>query len=543
MPPSIPIKKKFSGFDVLLAFIFVLFTLLTRYLTMYMVDIGGDEINYWVCAKKIYYNLPYQIWDHQTSRFGIIFPVFLVMKILGTYPVNYYIAPIFMSLLDTAFIYIIGKKLHCRESAFLACVLFILFPQMIYDGAQLLPDGFSATYILISAFFLIKYDESENYSAIHLFLASFFWFFAYQTKVTSLFFIPGYYLTIYVFKKRFRDIFIFSLYLLILLFVEFYFYKLIVDLPLGRLSILIPEGPVGPGRFQTEGFWGLFDRYIHLRLYWQVPFYFYIVASFFLLLRYRKQRFIMFVYLSGSFYLGMLFAVKSINPIIPATVFNMRYLTAGAPLMFLVISIFCFELFKSFKKATLTNKKLSLNSYFPQQKYIYPGLIILLSIGVFLQFRDRLASHPVIRLSQYYTLCQEAYDQGIPIVSRPLVAIEKGYRGRGKPGGGAMYACKYLFLLGHIHKPDGSLFWPVYFRLQDRDGQPYYVIHKSLPTGNLTDLQELPGNDCVEPACNHFSLSDFSHVVAGSYHHEVIWVHRPIIFEFHKIHAPKFFGG
>jgi hypothetical protein len=107
-----------------------------RFITYRMFIAGGDSINYWFAAKTLYYGLPYIELDHQTTRFGVILPVYLFAKIFGLHPFNSTFLPVIMSIIQTGLIYKIGIKIHSRAAGFTAAVLFMLFPRVLASGGR-----------------------------------------------------------------------------------------------------------------------------------------------------------------------------------------------------------------------------------------------------------------------------------------------------------------------------------------------------------------------------------------------------------------------
>ncbi len=113
-----------------------------KVITLRMFDTGGDAINYWFAAKQLYYSLPYGELTHQTTRFGIVLPVYLSQLLFGIHPLVTAFLPNFLLLLQVIFIYKIGVKAHGVNAGFFSAILFMLFPSVIRWSGQILPPAF-----------------------------------------------------------------------------------------------------------------------------------------------------------------------------------------------------------------------------------------------------------------------------------------------------------------------------------------------------------------------------------------------------------------
>jgi len=421
-------------------FLIMFFSVFFRLLTVVNIETGGDAAGVWFYAKKIYYGLPYvnSHWSHHAARFGMIFPVYLVQLIFGTNPVVYYITPLLFFFLQVFFLFKVGVRSHSIGVAFLGCLLLIFFPQMFRHAVQIKPEGFCATYLIISVYFLFLYHDAEKRPLLHLLLSSAFLFLAYLTKVTSIFFLPGILIAVWLLRKRFGHAVLYAAVLFFLFIIETGLYYAFAGFPLGRLSIIMGTHLQSKNLQTLLSFWDLFDRYGEMILYWKIYFAAYLLAAGFLIGFLKKKmnlKILSVLLVSLSFFLFITFAVKSIDPLVPAMSNNHRHLVLAAPLMMMIISCALVELFTLGKQKSAFIRWLGdmpiLRSLQPVARYTV--LTLLLSLFCFAAAmvvfprvpkyaRDNFfLDHPFRQNDVYYRLLNGAYAGGIPIVQRKVV--------------------------------------------------------------------------------------------------------------------------
>lgn len=419
---------------VLLVLLF--FAIAIRFITYRMFLAGGDSINYWFAAKTLYYGLPYARLDHQTTRFGVIIPIFLFAKIFGLHPFNSTFLPVLMSIIQAGLIYKIGVKVHSRSVGFTAAVLFMLFPRVLASGGQILPSTISITYLLLSFALIITLDENDRWKYIKLVVSSLIFFCAYESKIINLYFLPGFFYTIYRVTGKFKDIVIYGGILFGLYLTETLLYYMVTGNPLGRIGI-IRGTHLTQKKLVPVHFLHLFKRYTELPLYSRVQFYYYILSSI-LISRFIKHRFITsLVITAGIFFILMLFSVKSINPIIPAMPYNEVYLGFGIPFMMLIISIFTIELIKflisKYSGSTPHPKaEKGIKGYVIFTVALISLIVILRSSGAlpknvsdkFVNDIFYLKEHKISLFFRYYNELNKAYNSGIPILSGYKYRVE-----------------------------------------------------------------------------------------------------------------------
>lgn len=466
-------------------FLLILFTLFFRLLTVANIETGGDAAGVWFYAKKLYYGLPYHTGSHHAARFGMIIPVYLIQSIFGTHPVVYYITPLLFFLLQVLFLYEVGLRAHSIKVAFLGSLLLIFFPQMFRHAVQIKPGGFCAVYILISVYFLFKYND-DDHPAVYIILSSISFFLAYITKVTSLFFLPGIALSLWLLKKEFKYVVIFGFSLLVLFLCETAFYHLFTDFSFGRMSIIMGSH-LSSGNLQPlSSFWDLFDRYTDMILYWKIYFSAYLLSSLFLVVGAKKRgmnaKMQSLLIIPLSYFLLMTFAVKSVNPVIPAMSFNHRHLVLAAPLMMLIISNFLIDAF-GYIRGLFRGVRLPSLVRDPKPVPLYAaitGILALLSvlaIIVVLPYYPKYArsnffyDHPFRLAFQYHSVLNRAFNSGIPIIQEKVIPrrfkervdpvaalLEKGYTAEEAYRMSGIAESDYLYSLERVQKGDYKAF-------------------------------------------------------------------------------------
>jgi hypothetical protein len=336
------------------------------------------------------------------------------------------------------FLFKVGVRSHSIGVAFLSCLLLIFFPQMFRHAVQIKPEGFCATYLIISVYFLFLYHDVEKRPLLFLLLSSLFLFLAYLAKVTSLFFLPGILIAVWLLRKRFGHAVLYGAVLFFLFLIETGLYYAFAGYHLGRLSIIMGTHLQSQNLEPLISFWDLFDRYGEMILYWKIYFGAYLLAAGFLIGFMRKRmnlKILSVLLISLSFFFFITFAVKSIDPLVPAMSNNHRHLVLAAPLMMMIISCALVELFNLGKQKSAFVRRLGdiplLRSLQTVTRYTVLTLLLTLfcfaaAIVVFPRFpkyaRDNFfLDHPFWQNAVYYRLLNEAYAEGIPIVQRKVI--------------------------------------------------------------------------------------------------------------------------
>ena len=421
--------------DWLIVSFLVAFTLIFRLLTLQMINVGPDEIDYWHYAKILFSKIPYGVLDHRNIRWGIILPTFLIQRIFGTHPIVYIVGPVLLSCLQSYFTYDLGKRLFNRGAGILAVLMLTIFPYMIRTGSQIRPGIFSLTYLL-AAFWVIarnadafRIEKGWQGSVI---AAAALVFCAYETKITNLYFLPFFAMTIYtVAGKRLKPLVMFLVLLAAAYLTEHLLYFFGTGAPFGRLSIITSThlGSSYAEDLERYTFLGLFDRFNNtdFPLVWKLVFLLYILSAVFLAFRWKGNdkrlwnRLV--IVLVISFTLLLTFAVKSIQPVIPMEAFQNRYFTPLLPWMFLMIGAGIMEL-----PGLIGRILVDLTERWTKVGVVL-CVILLVFVGVFhfKLYPDSVAEyapeltkprrHVISLYMRYARLVNEAWQEGLPVVS------------------------------------------------------------------------------------------------------------------------------
>ena len=414
----------------LLAGFFVLYKLIT----FRMFDIGGDAINYWFAAKHLYYGIAYGELTHQTSRFGIIFPVYLSQLIAGVHPVVTALLPNILMFLQMVLIYKIGVRIHSVRAGFISAMLFLLCPYVIRWSGQILPPAFEGPALTLSFYFLLNYGENEKRSMMYLVLSAIMLFWAYTVKETDIYFMPAFLASIFMMRKNYRHILFYSSFLFVLFLLECGLYYIYTGDFLGRLHSIIGHHLDGE-KLVPVSFFKLFSRYTGSGLLWRIPFFIYLAL---LVPVYRKGDVrIRGLVLSGIvFYVLIMFSVKSINPIIPALPFKEQYLMTGLSFMIPVIAIGAVTLYEVSGKRFAVFRRdesagLKFKPYIISIVFLCFAGITVTSAGVlppkagpYYNNLFNISGHQLAEFFRIHRLFNEAYSNNVPVVSDYVYTLE-----------------------------------------------------------------------------------------------------------------------
>ncbi len=134
--------------------------------------------------------------DHHSSRWGIIFPTALAIKVGGKNLITY--ISLTMALFSLSFALLIKFAQKDIEPGLLLFFGILLFyePMFFRASTQLQPFVFGVFYMLVSIWALSRFIDSRYFR--FLLLSAIFTFFAYGTKESYLFFLPGLFILILI---------------------------------------------------------------------------------------------------------------------------------------------------------------------------------------------------------------------------------------------------------------------------------------------------------------------------------------------------------
>ncbi|HPS56743.1 MAG TPA: glycosyltransferase family 39 protein [Spirochaetota bacterium] len=397
------------------------------FLMFQLFETGGDAINYWVAAKQILSGINPSPWTHFNARFGIIIPLVFFQGIFGQHPLVASLLAMLFSFIQIFALYYLLKKMAGTSVACSATLLFIIFPDSIRAGTQILPAVFSGAYVILSILFFYKYLDNERKSLPFLLLSALMLFLSYISTVTNIFFMPGFVLLICLKEKRSRNIVIFCSFLLLLFICETLFYYFYSGIKTGIIGITMSTHLQGSNaeKLLPLTFLQLFGRYLKLGLTWKILL---LLFSFSSIVIFKSTEDIKkrgLVIITLSFFLFITFSIKSINPIVPAVLFHERYFVAALPMIFAVISIAFNHLSMDILKISaikvnegINKKLLIIVLVVTSLSFIIPSFIQLpLKFSRYYNNLLEPWNHKIIVTDNYYKMINEAYENNLLIIS------------------------------------------------------------------------------------------------------------------------------
>ncbi len=523
------LDRKKPALDLKVLYLLILFTFIVKIVTAMMIETGGDGIKMWFHIKQLYYGLPFPL-THQSVRFGLILPAYVIMKIFGTHPFLYYVIPFIFSIIQVIFLYKIGLALASRNVAFFSCILFNLFPWSVITGLQMFPGYIASTYILISIYLIIKFKREGEKNILLILLSGLFFFFAYGSKETVLFFLPGYFISLWLMTGKFRHLILFGSVPLLLFIGETMIYKFIFGFPLGRLSIIKQSHFEVAQMYPMKSFFSLLGRFTKMALYWKVVFYVYFAATAFLFVTSMKKEIRHIIIITFSFVFFQTFSVKSLNPVVPTQPFNDRHLDLAIPGVMIIITYFIIDLIPrirnlpgKMKHTGTVGGSLKFYTVVTASFSVFVIAVYMIVLSFFPNFErgNFFGNHPFALAFQYNTILKNAYRDGTPIVIRKVepkrfrVKVDNVIKLMGK-GIPSDEACRelgitieeYTYALNRVDAGDykgykvfGYVFWDGMGELAA--GQAVYpeivtITRKGKPFGVIVDRKyrksEFPGN-------------------------------------------------
>lgn len=414
----------------------LLFFLWIRLLTLEPIEIGGDAIQKWFFVRRWAFSSPFEgtVWNHHLTRMGDNLPVYLIQRLFGTSPPVYYVGPLLAFLVTGFTLYALGKRMSGRLLGVLAAVALTLFGPMRRAASQMVPSVFSAMYITLGAYCLLRYASGEPRERRRWLLgtaASIFG--AYLSHEPNLYFLPAFVLIVWIFGKRWQDLLLLLGVLLGLFLVETAIYASFTE-HLSRLHItMLTHG--SRGSIKIDGFWGLLGRYDSpdfgqdFRRY----FYFFPFAALGVAFLGRTRFEKLVPLLPFTFLFLMTFLVRGIDPIRTWTSFQSRYLVAAVPLITLTNVLFLLRvvglvgrwlgraLNGSWSAALRRRSTLVSERVGPGLRHDVVWIVALLLLLGARAYPDeglaaKIARHPLMTWRETAAVISDAYRRHLPIV-------------------------------------------------------------------------------------------------------------------------------
>lgn len=471
----------------------LLFSLAIRLATLEFIN-PSDNAYYWYSAKILFYGQDYIKWmgtfslSHQTTRFGLIIPVFLLQKVFGTSLYVIYILPVIVSVVSTGIIFRIGVIIKNVTVGFIAGILFTIFPPMIRNGSQLFPDILCSLYILLAFLMLLYYYESERKKIMYLIISAVLSFLAYLAKEPAIFLVFGVYGALYILGKNKKDLAVFAIVFSLLFFFESVFYYINFGDFMGRFHI-VKSHHLHQSDFPVlNHFYELFYRYIQIPVYWKAVLYSYFIFLLYLFLIDKKANVIFkaFAFIGFMFFFCTTFALKSFKPLIVAQHFQSRYLDAGIAFVMPVVSYYFYTIYKNIISKYKKNSNNKSTFYNSKTAFYCLSLLLIAVIYISLFFiindeskynkNEIKIRHPFTILRDYSYNINILYRQGCPILFAP------------KDKRKATCLLLYVVLDQNSIPVDKMLDLPRYSSLRINNGEFFYFLKDNRVITTYKDL-------------------------------------------------------
>jgi 4-amino-4-deoxy-L-arabinose transferase-like glycosyltransferase len=398
----------------------IAFTLVVRIMTS-AIQIGPDPNQKWGFARQVLAGrFPTAAgFNHHHARWGVNIPLIITQSFFGQEASSIAITPILFAIIQSILLYHIGKRLNGPAAGVIAAVLPHLVPSAGYMLSTVQTLAFERVYILVTLYALIRSADVRHSKWLALACVS--GFFAYLAKETTVFVLPGLAYLAWISRGRLKDAIVFSASFVALFLTETLLYRLTFGFKLGRATIISAHHMGVPKLKIRMTFWQLFDRYLHLEPVVNFLFYGALVASLVVPFWYRlRKREPVPMVLKGtlaatwSFFLGTTFALKSINPLLPAQPPLPRYLLPGVPLLALLVGWALVEWGAPLVRPL--GRKLDL-------RRALVAVPLVAALGVLLVLRPAWSKTGIARTKKLESAVQQAFETGAPI----LIKERKSY--------------------------------------------------------------------------------------------------------------------
>ncbi len=341
----------FSDVKYLMA-VSAVFALLYRLITMPLLDDGGDQKYYMDAVRNLFENDdPYKL-NHWSARMAIVIPVGLSWILTCGTAAGAYLVPVLFSVLAAVLIVRAGDLLNSRTAGFTAAVLFTVYPAMIRGGTQILPGIFSTVYLTASFCFLMSFVRGGG--MFRMVLSALFMFFAYETHIINLFFAPGM-LMILLFSRKYREyekgiifkaLIVFCGVLFGCYVFETVMYIVFTDQPMGRLGVITASHLTNNRTLMVIKPWEMLWRFAKPGPYFFILFLISVILAVKCFRSGKRDRLYSFLP-AMTYFIVLLCALKSFDPLIPAISLVVRYMDPSLPF----IALFPFVMADEFLKA------------------------------------------------------------------------------------------------------------------------------------------------------------------------------------------------
>jgi len=342
-------KSLFAERRVFVILAIFLLSIAVRVLTAEYIDIGGDNAARWTYVLGLLQGVDMQL-SHHSARWGIVIPLWGVMKLFGTNPANYYILPILFASLGTVMLYLIGERLGGYRLGLMSALLTILFPQMTQSGSQLWPSIFQFAFIAFAVWVLLLWQEKQKTE--YIVAAAVAFFLAWGTRLTAVYFIPGLLLFIWFPVRKFKPVFTFCVLVGLLCSLEWIAFWLYTGNPMGRLGVIQSTALTHHVTYTAQEYFLNFLNYKKLR--GLLPILILTVVAACIMLRRQDWRWRNLAMLYLAYLFLLTYMISGINPLRRAGDPSTRFWCAAAPFGLLLLCQWLLELQQRYSRTAKT---------------------------------------------------------------------------------------------------------------------------------------------------------------------------------------------
>jgi hypothetical protein len=416
--------SKKNGQDAIILTAIGLLAVLVLVIRCEGVSSGGDAIYKWNFVRQWFYKNDFRHakWDHHMARFGVNAISYLVQCIAGRGPNAYFVSPIGAGVVQALFVYACGKRLSGRGAAVVSALMLIFFKDTARAASQILPEVFSGTYAIVAAYFYLRYTDAQGRRRLAWLAAlSIALFWDYLAKETSVFFIPGFAVALWLASERMstraRDIAILVAIFCAGLALETGIIRAFTEYP-HRFAMVVENHIPGENAYEAKHWWQLFVRYEKLEWSWKLCFYFFLAASIGVVGVARNFRTTAFLAITFSYFFFLTFLVRGINPILLWQAFRPRYLDPTIPFVSIINGMFVTQaaigVYERHKDRWLP-RKLALLARFPATVVI--AIALLLGYETYANAKPDLDQNALVVNLKMSRIANNAYRRNLPIVA------------------------------------------------------------------------------------------------------------------------------
>ena len=313
-----------------------LLAVVVRLRTLQLPSAGGDAFEYVLAAKHLAYGVSAEhwTWGHHNARFGIVLPAAFAYWISGDHIWAYYFVPLTSAMGVVLATYAVGHRLHGPALALLAATTMALFPPMQRFGSQIGPEAPGALCLLTATYAMLRTaDEDDARRRLAWLLAlSGACFAAYMIWVPTVFAFPGLWLGLWICGGRRRDVATVAASCAALFWLEWTAYFLFTEETYGRIGIIASGHLDHRNLKEVDGASSLLKRFKGLEPAWYYVLVPGLVSWGGAVVQYKPCRRLVAATTAGiTFLVGVVFAVKSLDPLVPVLPFRARYFFITVP--------------------------------------------------------------------------------------------------------------------------------------------------------------------------------------------------------------------